>query len=141
MQLVGKFIFGLLKFLDGRTHSARQLRQLLRAKQNENDQEDDDQVRSAKFMKLAKRLIGETKHLLIGEVARYFMVTRARALCKSSQPALLALSSMKSPPARKLVRIQRRFMRLGRKSDRFSISNTGALTETSGIFRGWNIVP
>ena len=27
------------------------------------------------------------------------------------------------------------------KSDRFSTSNTGALSETFGTFRGWNIVP
>ena len=46
MKLVGEFVLGLLEFLDGRTHAAGQLRQFFRAKQNENDQEDDDEVRS-----------------------------------------------------------------------------------------------
>ena len=46
MQLIAEFILGLLKFFDGRAHSARQLGKLFRAKQDENDQEDDDQVRS-----------------------------------------------------------------------------------------------
>ena len=49
MQLVAEFVFRLLKFLDGRAHPARQLRQLLRAEKNENDQEDDDQVGSAEI--------------------------------------------------------------------------------------------
>src|SRR5207237_3572045 len=65
MQLVAEFVFRFLKFLDGRAHPARQLRQLLRAEENENDQEDNDQVGSAEIPQKSEQAHNENKHLLI----------------------------------------------------------------------------
>src|SRR3981081_1526892 len=49
MARVAEFVFRFLKFLDRRAHAAGQFRQFLRAEENKNDQEDDDQVGSAEI--------------------------------------------------------------------------------------------
>ena len=63
MQLVAEFVFRFLKFLDSRAHAASEFRQFLRAEENENDQEDDDQVGSAEVPQESEQA-HEGKHLL-----------------------------------------------------------------------------
>jgi len=47
-QFTLDFILGLVEFLDGLAHSTSQFRQLLRAEQEQDDQQDYDQIRSRK---------------------------------------------------------------------------------------------
>ena len=56
MEFVVKLVLRFLKFLHRLTHSARELRQFLRAEQNQNNQQDDDQVRSGQIHKAGKEV-------------------------------------------------------------------------------------
>jgi FkbM family methyltransferase len=64
MEFIGELVFRFLKFLNGRAHAARQFRQFLGAEQNENNQQKDDQIRSAEISEESDQA-HEAKHLPI----------------------------------------------------------------------------
>lgn len=71
MQLIGELVLRFLEFLNGRAHAARQLWQLLRAKQHENNQQKDDQVGSAEISEESEQAHG-AKHLPISISCKVF---------------------------------------------------------------------
>jgi hypothetical protein len=56
MEFVVKLVLRFLEFLHGLTHSARELGQFLRTEQDQNNQQDNDQIRSGQIHKAGEEV-------------------------------------------------------------------------------------
>src|SRR5205814_1051270 len=62
VQLVRKFVLRFLKLFDRLSQAFREFRQFLRSEQNQNDEQNDQQIRSAQVHETGQQVHLEAKH-------------------------------------------------------------------------------
>ena len=97
MQFVRKIVFGLLKFFQRLTHSAREFRQLLRAKEQQDQEENENPLRSLEDIQNARNEthIARLNIRPFVEVARQFNLTNASFLTLWKQVARIAVLALR----------------------------------------------
>jgi FkbM family methyltransferase len=128
MEFVGELVFRFLEFLDSGAHAAGQLWQFLRAEENENNQQKDDQIRSAEISEESEQA-HRAKHLPIFITCKAFHGSARACYVRGMGRLAQEFRSLFDKQYRRAYRNLRHLPRIKYRSVIDAGANRGAFTD------------